>query len=93
MYLDFFKGKKKQILHLRSGQPIYFDEGYLRLSSSERVASLSNKSREELKEWAEKGYHVKSAKINFILAWKGKDDTEETAVLLPELMLKKATEG
>ena len=93
VYLDYFKGKKKQILQLRSGQPLYYDEGYLRLSSGERVVSLSNKSREELKGWAEKGYLVKSAKINFILAWKGKDDTEETAVLLPELMLKKRTEG
>jgi ATP-dependent DNA helicase RecQ len=93
VYLDYFKGKKKQILQLRSGQPLYYDEGFLRLSSGERVTCLSNKSREELKGWAEKGYLVKSAKVNFILAWKGKDDTEETAVLLPELMLKKRTEG
>ena len=31
---------------------------------------------------------MQSAKVNFIVAWKGKDDVEETAVLLPELVLK-----
>ena len=89
VYLDYFKGKKEQILKLRSGQPLCFDDGYLRLPSGGRVACISNKIREELQGWAEKGYYVKSAKINFIVAWKGKEDKEETAVLLPELILKK----
>ena len=89
VYLDFFKGKKNQILKLRSGQPLQFDNGYLLLPSSEKVAYISNKIREELLRWNDKSYFVKSAKINFIVAWKGKEDTEETAVLLPELVLKK----
>ena len=88
VFLDYFKGKKKQILQLRSGQPLCFDNGYLRLPSREGVAFISNKMREELQEWAERGYFVQSAKVNFIVAWKGKEDTEETAVLLPELVLK-----
>jgi ATP-dependent DNA helicase RecQ len=90
VYLDYFKGKKEQILKLRSGQPLCFDDGYLRLPSGGKVACISNKIREELQGWAEKGYYVKSAKINFIVAWKGKEDVEETAVLLPELMLIKS---
>ena len=90
VYLDYFKGKKEQILKLRSGQPLYFDDGYLRLPSGERVVCISNKMREELQGWAEKSYYVKSAKINFIVAWKNKEDAEETAVLLPELMLVKS---
>ncbi len=90
VYLDYFKGKKEQILKLRSGQPLCFDDGYLRLPSGGKVACISNKIREELQGWAEKGYFVKSAKINFIVAWKGKEDVEETAVLLPELMLIKS---
>ena len=89
VYLDYFKGKKEQILKLRSGQPLYFEDGYLRLLSGDRVVCISNKMREELQGWAEKGYVVESAKINFIVAWKGKEDKEETAVLLPELVLKK----
>ena len=89
VFLDYFKDRKRQILQLRSGQPLYYDNGYLHLSSGESVASISIKMRNELQHWLEKGYFVQSAKINFIVAWKGKDETEETAVLLPELTLKK----
>ena len=88
VFLDYFKGKKKEILQLRCGQPLCFDNGYLRLPSGEGVAFISNKMREELQSWGENGYIVQFAKVNFIVAWKGKDDVEETAVLLPELVLK-----
>ncbi|MBP5401345.1 MAG: RecQ family ATP-dependent DNA helicase [Bacteroidales bacterium] len=89
VFLDYFKDKKRQILQLRSGQTLYFDNGCLRLPSGESVSIISNKMRNELQHWFEKGYFVQSAKINFIVAWKGKEESEETAVLLPELMLKK----
>ena len=67
-----------------------FKNGYLRIMSGEDVAYISKLKRAELKDWENKGYHVQSAKINYILAWKGKDDEEESAVLLPELILKKS---
>ena len=93
VFLDYFKGKKRQILQLHSGQPLYYDDGYFRLPTGERVTSISNKMRNELQYWFEKDYFVQSAKINFIVAWKGKEETEETAVLLPELVLKKSSEN
>ncbi len=40
-------------------------------------------------DWAEKGYHVKNVKICYIVAWRGQDDEEETAVMLPEIILAK----
>lgn len=72
----------------RAGQPLTYKNGYLKTALGEDVAYLSKQKRAELKDWDEKGYHVQSAKINYILAWKGKDDDEETAVLLAELILK-----
>ena len=78
MYLDFFKGKKKLILQCRSGMPLFFDDGYLRLPTGERVVCLSKQRRDELQDWAEKDYQVQSAKVNFIVAWKNKEDMEET---------------
>ena len=89
VYLDYFKDKKKQILQLRSGMPLYFDNGYFKIASGERVACISKLERDTLQEWIEKGYQAESAKVNFIVAWKGKEDAEETAVLLPELTLRK----
>ena len=93
VYLDFFKGKKMQILQLRSGMPLYYDNGHLRISSGETMACLSTQMCQELADWATKGYLVKSAKILFIVAWKGKDETEDAAVLLPELVLQKQDEN
>lgn len=55
--------------------------------TNETIASLTKTKRQGLPSWTEKGYRVKSAKINYIVAWKGKDETEETAVLLPEMVL------
>jgi ATP-dependent DNA helicase, RecQ family len=91
VFLDFFKDKKKKILMLRAGQSLTYKNGYLKTVSGEDVAYLSKQKRSELKDWEDKGYYVQDAKINYILAWRGKDDDEETAVLLPEMILKKQT--
>ena len=88
VYLDYFKDKKKLILQLRSGMPLYFDNGFFRIESGERVACASKQIRKELQEWSEKGYQAESAKVSFVVAWKGKEAAEESAVLLPELTLK-----
>ena len=58
VFLDYFKDKKRQILQLRSGQTLYFDNGCLRLPSGESVSIISNKMRNELQHWFEKGYFV-----------------------------------
>lgn len=87
VFLDFFKNKKKQILQLCSGVMLFFDDGYLRLPSGEKVVSLSKKMRAELQAFTDKGYRVTSSKVNYIVAWKGKDESDETAVILPELTL------
>jgi len=89
VFLDYFKSRKKQILMLRSGMQLSYSNGFLSSLSGESVAYLSKQQRANLQEWAEKEYYVAYAKISFIVAWKGKDDTEETAVLLPELTLRK----
>ena len=89
VYLDFFKDKKESILKLVCGMPLQFNNGYLQTSTGEKVVCLSKAKREELNDWYKKGYHIESAKISCILAWKGKDDDKECAVILPDLVLRK----
>lgn len=92
--LDYFKGKKEALLRLRSGAPLLFSEdGYL-LAAEEgekpwRAAKLSRACMEKLATLAAKGYGVTGASIRFLVAWRGAEDTEETAVLLPDLVLRK----
>ncbi len=87
VYLDYFKGKKAEILNLRSGDPLFFDHDYLRTENGTRVLSLSKKKKEELAPLLAKGYKVSSATVRYIVAWKGKDDEEESAVILADLRL------
>lgn len=91
--LGFFKARKKEILALRAGQSLRFENNYLYDSCTNMaVAQLSQKMQGELREWSEKGYSVISASIRFIVAWRPKDappEEKDHAVLLVDLMLKK----
>lgn len=93
--LGFFKPRKNQILALRSGEPLRFDNNYLYdPKTNYAVGQLSQKMQEDLKGWAERGYEVSSATIRFIVAWRQKDapqKEEEHAVLLVDIGLRKKT--
>ena len=89
VWLDFAKGRKLAVLKLQSGSPLTYAEGCFRSASAETVAALSRSKREELAAWAVKGYAVTEARVGFIVAWKGQGSTEETAVVLPTLTLRR----
>lgn len=91
--LGFFKSRKNEILSLRAGQELRFENNYLYdCLTNIAVAYLSLKMQGELRLWTEKGYFVNAAFIRFIVAWRPKDapqEEKESAVLLVDLMLKK----
>lgn len=92
VYLDYFKGKKSEILKLRSGDNLLFYDNKLLTLSGLSVASLSEKAKKKLAEVVAKGYQVHSAKVRFVVAWKPKDEQaeqEELAVLLIDLLLRR----
>lgn len=92
--LGFFKPRKNEILSLRTGQTLRFDNIYLYDGGKNTpVAQLSQKMQGDLRLWAEKGYSVKSASVRFIVAWRPKDaprKEKEHAVLLADLTLKRS---
>ena len=94
--LGFFKNRKKEILSLKGGSPLLFDEKESILyhpTTREPLAKLSAKMQTTLSEWKTKCYEVKSASVRFIVAWKPKDapkEESETAVLLADLTLCKS---
>ena len=93
--LGYFKSLKKEVLSLRSGQELYFNNNFLYdIVTNKPVCQLSHKIQGELSQWTEKGYLVSSASIRFIVAWKPKDapkEEKEHAVLLVDLVLNKQT--
>ncbi len=91
VYLGFFKEFKQTVLALRGGDFLNYNHFVLYDTGTHKpVAKLSQKMQTTLLDWQEKGYHVKSASVRFIVAWKSKDaskDEPETAVLLADLVL------
>ena len=89
VYLDFFKDKKEKILSLRSGQPLWFKDNGFFSAAGDCVAVLSAKKRNELQELYRQGFTVYAAEVAFVAAWRGENDTEESAVMLPKIHLKR----
>lgn len=92
VYLDFFKDLKREILSLRSGDPLKYKDSVLFNSQNKAVAKLSTNMQKTVSDWKEKGYEVKTASVHFIVAWKPKEATKdepETAVLLADLVLNR----
>ena len=91
--LGFFKTRKSDILALRAGEKLRYDNCFLYDTMTNRaVCQLSQKMQSELCIWSEKGYFVSEVSIRFIVAWRPKDapkDEKEHAVLLVDLVLKR----
>jgi ATP-dependent DNA helicase RecQ len=90
--LDYFKDKKEIIFKLRSGMRLSLNDGFLHAEldgHTVRVAKLSKACVASLDHLEQKEYHPCGADVRFIVAWKGEEDAEETAVLLPNLYFKK----
>ena len=91
--LGYFKSKKEEILNLRAGQPLIFNNNYLYTNDTNKpICLLAQKAQEELSQWFQKGYSISDCSIRFIVAWRPKDaakDEKEHAVVLADLTLKK----
>ena len=90
--LDFFRDKKDVILGLHSGTILSVREDYLwaeMKGQNIRVAKFSKACRERLQKLQGKGYCPCSASVRFVVAWKSEEDKEETAVILPDLSLRR----
>lgn len=90
VYLQFFKGRKSEVLALRSGDRLTYGNHFLYNAAGMPVAKLSVNMQKTLAEWESRGYRVRSASVRFIVAWKPKDaprDEAETAVLLADMIL------
>ena len=91
--LGYFKSRKKDVLVLRAGQKLRYDNNYLiDIKNNKPVCQLSQKIIGELCTWNDKNYYVSDASIRFIVAWRPKDapkEESEHAVLLIDLTLNK----
>ncbi len=94
VYLDFFKDKKSLILQLKSGMHLAVKGNRLYVQVNGRltpVLQFSSKCNETVKQLIASGYASYDAVIRFICAWKGKEDSTESAVILADIYFHKNT--
>lgn len=92
VFLDYFKGRKREILSLRSGDELTYLDGTLVDARGLELAKLSRNMLEQMQKWRAKGYRVKSAQVRYIVAWHPADESAppaDVAVLLAELRLER----
>ena len=92
VFLNFFKDKKSKILSLQSGFQLAWQEKQLGIYSNQQFVPLlqfSSQCYRKIQDLIHQGYSPFCAKTHFIIAWKGKEDTQESAVLLPDLYFKR----
>ena len=90
--LNFFKGKENTICKLRSGDALSISDNLLRAKmygGEIPIAKFSRAFSEKLLQLQAKGYRPSKAHVNFVVAWKGEEETGETLVVLPTLHLKR----
>ncbi len=87
VWLDYFKDKKDKVLRLRSGDKLEYKNGLFLNSKGEYIASISTKMRTWMEEMKE--YTVSDAQVSYVLAWLPKEETEEVAVCLANIILTK----
>lgn len=89
--LGFFKDKKRIILErLKSGMHLVMKNDYMYINANEKaVLKLSKDCSAQVRNLTSQGYVPTDAVIRYICAWKGDDDDEETAIILPDIIFNR----
>lgn len=87
--LGYFEYVQHRIATFHSSAALTILDGGLGNNKGEKVLKFSSRFTETLAAWAEKGFKMEKAKVNFIVYWKDEVKDVEVKILLPELVLKK----
>ena len=89
VWLDYFRDRKDSVLRLRSGDTLRYSNGFLVSAQGEYMASLSKAKCQQIDSLQERGYCVASAEVSYVLAWRPREEPQEVAVCLANLILRK----
>jgi ATP-dependent DNA helicase RecQ len=83
--LGFFETIQTRITRLIPGDKLITGNDCCTNSSGNVVLKFSRKFQEIIPKLTGQGYHLKNAKINFIVYWKDSEKEQEFRIILPEL--------
>ncbi len=87
--LGFFEYRQSQINSLVPGDLLVIKDEGCANNSGDIVLKFAKKFNETISQLKDQGYHLKNARINFILYWKDPEKEKESKVILPELDFEK----
>jgi len=92
VFLGFFKDKKDLILRLRSGMKLLVTPYGMNIVTKDgqcEILRFSKSFKERLSGYSRQGYKPYKGEIRFIAAWFDKDDNTESAIVLPDVYLRR----
>ena len=92
VWLSYFKDRQHSMDSLVSGDVLEVNGNEGLNWKGKTILKFSKRFIQQIEKLAEKKYQLKSAKVNYILYWKGEEEEKEWKILLPELYFEKADE-
>ena len=93
IYLNYCKNTTKELGRLHSGMKINYRNYFITYKKENgeeiKLARISQKFQRQMENYAEKGFYPEEGIIEFIVSWKGQEDTEEIWIPLVCLKLTK----
>ncbi len=89
VWLDYFRDNKEQVLSLRSGDKLRYSNGFFITENGAYIGKLSKSMAERVGDYESKRYAITDAEVSYILAWRPREEPQELAVCLANLVLTK----
>jgi len=89
IWLDYFISRQRLVSQLTSGDTMTLNEEECLNTTGQSVLRFSQKFVAQIAELKEKGYQLKSAKVNFIVYWTKEETGQEVKIILPELFFER----
>jgi len=89
VWLDYFITRQHLISQLTSGDILTINGDECTNAKGQPVLKFSRQFLNTIETQKQKGFHLKHAKVNFIVYWKKEDSTQESKIILPELIFER----
>jgi ATP-dependent DNA helicase RecQ len=89
VWLDYFISKQHLINKLTSGDTLIASGEECLNPEGKSVLKFSQQFVRQLAELKDKGYELKSAKVNFLVHWTKEETGQEVKIILPELLFER----
>lgn len=89
VWLDYFITRQHLVSQLISGDTLTINGDECTNTKGQSVLKFSKQFLNTIESVKQKDYHLKQAKVNFIVYWLKEDAEQEVKVILPELYFEK----